>query len=77
MNSHIFTNKNGNILMREFERVLDFIINKDKLYKKERQHFLGDCVEEQAKTEYRAPYAKERQRAHIRGDGLHIQRRVY
>ena len=32
MNSHIFTNKNGNILMREFERVLDFIINKDKLY---------------------------------------------
>ena len=26
MNSHIFTNKNGNILMREFERVLDFII---------------------------------------------------
>ena len=32
MNSHIFTNKNGNILMLEFERVLDFIINKDKLY---------------------------------------------
>ena len=32
MNSHIFTNKNGTILMREFERVLDFIINKDKLY---------------------------------------------
>lgn len=32
MNSHIFTNKNSNILMREFERVLDFIINKDKLY---------------------------------------------
>ncbi len=32
MNSHIFTNKNGNILMCEFERVLDFIINKDKLY---------------------------------------------
>ena len=28
MNSHIFTNKNGNIPMREFERVLDFITNK-------------------------------------------------
>lgn len=32
MNSHIFTNKNDNTLMREFERVLDFITNKDKLY---------------------------------------------
>lgn len=32
MNSHIFTNKNGNILMRELMIVLDFIINKDKLY---------------------------------------------
>lgn len=28
MNSHIFTNRNGNTLMREFERVT----NKDKLY---------------------------------------------
>ena len=32
MNSHIFTNKNVTILMGEFARVLDFIINKDKLY---------------------------------------------
>lgn len=32
MNSHIFTNKNGNTLMREFEGVLDFITTKDKLY---------------------------------------------
>ena len=32
MNSYIFTNKNGNIPMCEFERVLDFITNKDKLY---------------------------------------------
>lgn len=28
MNSHIFTNRNGNTLMHEFERVT----NKDKLY---------------------------------------------
>jgi len=32
MNLHIFTSKNGNTLIREFERVLDFITNKDKLY---------------------------------------------
>ncbi len=32
MNPHIFTNKNGNTLMHEFERVLDFITNKTKLY---------------------------------------------
>ena len=32
MNSYIFTSKNGNALIREFERVLDFITNKDKLY---------------------------------------------
>ena len=28
MNSHIFTYKNGNIPMRKFERILDFITNK-------------------------------------------------
>ena len=32
MNSHIFTSKNGNTLMRKFERVPDFITNKDKPY---------------------------------------------
>ena len=32
MNSHIFIIKNGNTLICEFERVLDFITNKDKLY---------------------------------------------
>lgn len=32
MNSHVFISKNGNTLIREFERVLDFITNKDKLY---------------------------------------------
>lgn len=32
MNSHIFTSENSNTLTCEFERVLDFITNKDKLY---------------------------------------------
>ena len=32
MNSHIFTNKNGNILMYKFEKVLDFITNNNKPY---------------------------------------------
>lgn len=32
MNLYIFTSKNGNTLIRKFERVLDFITNKDKLY---------------------------------------------